>query len=291
MICEPKVYRAIFRNRIPKKILCRLDLRTIRLTKTHFVDQRLRHLYSDCLFSVRQRDGSQARIYVLVEHQSSSDYWMSFRIWQYVFEAWADIKRQAENKQVKLPLIIPLVIYNGAKPYKHSLDLRDLIDSTPEMIDQILFQPIDLIELNAIEDKALADDLYLGTMFLSLKHAFDEAMPYDKIIVHLAKIKDKKLRLRFLLAVLRYIFSVRSDVDEQKLNHIIGKRFTEAEGAEAMTFAEKLRMEGEERGEKNGILKVAINFLKSGFDESVVSENTGLPINEIRQLKLDHGSS
>ncbi len=87
--------------------------------------------------------------------------------------------------------------------------------------------------------------------------------------------------------MLRYIFSVRSDVDEHKLKSIIAKRFTEAEGEEVMTLAERLI----QRGEKNGTLKVAINFLKSGFAEGVVAENTGLPLDEVRQLKLDHGLS
>jgi len=81
-------------------------------------------------------------VYVLVEHQSTSDYWMPFRVWQYIFAAWDDVRRQAEGKQVKLPLVIPLVVFNGAKTYQHSLDLRGLINAEYDLIDRVLFKPV-----------------------------------------------------------------------------------------------------------------------------------------------------
>jgi len=120
-------------------------------------------------------------------------------------------------------------------------------------------------------------------MLLTLKHAYDKAMPYDKIMVHLSGIQDNGVRKRFLLAVLRYVFSVRDDADEHKLKEIVSKRFAEA-GDEVMALAERL----EKRGEKRGIVTVAINSVKSGFEEKVVAENTGLALNEIRKLKLEH---
>ena len=288
---DPNVYRALIRKLLPEKILRHLDLRTVKPTKSHFVDERLRHLYWDALYTVRLREGGVVHIYVLVEHQSTSDYWMPFRVWQYIIAVWDDVRRQAEGRQVKLPLVIPLVVYNGAKPYYHSLDLRDLINASSDLIDKVLFKPVRLMDLNLIEDEEVRQDAYLGTMLLTLKHAYDKAMPFDKIIVHLSGIKDKSVRKRFLLAVLRYIFSVRDDADEQELKDIVAKRFAEA-GDEVMTLAERLMTKGKEEGKiegkLEGIVSVAVNFLKSGFDEKVVAENTGLALDEIRKLKLEH---
>jgi predicted transposase/invertase (TIGR01784 family) len=288
---EPRVYRSLIREKLPEKVLRHLDLRTLKPIKTHFVDERLRHLYSDCLYTVRLREGGAAHVYVLVEHQSTSDYWMPFRIWQYIFAAWDDVKRQADGKQVKLPLIIPLVVYSGAKAYHHSMDLRDLIDASHDLIDMVLYKPAGLHDLTLIDDEEIKADAYLGTMLLTLKHAYDEAMPYDRIFVQLSGIGDEKLRKRFLLAVLRYIFSVRDDADEHKLKDLVTKRLAEA-GDVVMTLAERLEKRGEKigekRGKREGVLTVAVNFLKSGFDEKVVAENTGLPLDEVRQLKLEH---
>ena len=38
-------------------------------------------------------------------------------------------------------------------------------------------------------------------------------------------------------------------------------------------------------GRDEGILQVAENFLRNGFDEEVVSINTGIPLDEIKNIK------
>ena len=43
--------------------------------------------------------------------------------------------------------------------------------------------------------------------------------------------------------------------------------------------------EGFKDGKSDGKREVAINFLKDGFDEEVISRNTGIPIDEIKELK------
>ena len=48
-----------------------------------------------------------------------------------------------------------------------------------------------------------------------------------------------------------------------------------------MTIAEEF--------EKKGVLTVALNFLRSGFADKTVAENTGLSLDEIHRLKLEHG--
>ena len=43
--------------------------------------------------------------------------------------------------------------------------------------------------------------------------------------------------------------------------------------------------DGKLEGQKDATIKIAKNFLKDGFSEEIVSTNTGLPINEIKNIK------
>ena len=279
MMSEPTVYRDLIKKYVPNYFLRNMDLRTIKPSKTHFVDERLRHLYSDCLYTVKLKGGGEVYIYILVEHQSASDYWMPLRLREYADAAWKDVKRHVKGKKVKLPLVIPLVIYNGEKPYRHSLDIRDMFNGTTEMIEAALFKPATLVDLNKIEDEQLKEDIHLGSMMLTLKHAFDKVMPYEKIIIQLSKIKSPRLKWRFLLAALHYIFNVRKDVDENELKDIVTERISAKAGVEVMTLAERLKKKGREEGEKKGVKKgikkgikdglliAARNLLKAGSDE------------------------
>ena len=289
MMTSPAVYRGLFRTYLPQHLLQQLDLRTVRPAKDHFVDARLRHLYSDCLYRVQLRRGGEVAIYVLVEHQSTPDYYLPFRLLRYLLAIWELIIQLNENKQVPLPLIIPMVIYNGHKPWNHSHDLRDLIDAPRELIDQFLFSPARFISLNNIDEEELSEDLHLSTMLMTLKHAYDEHMPYERIIIQLGKIKNKHLRLRYLEAILNYIFNVREDADPDDLKTLVEHQLDPLMGEKVMTLAEKYRRIGEEigekRGEKLGILKVASGLLKKGFEDAIIIEATGLSLKELNQLK------
>ena len=290
MMSEPKVYREFLRKYLPTGVRQHLDIRTAKPSKDHFVDERLRHLYSDCLYTVRDKAGQSIGIYVLVEHQSTPDFWGPYRIWRYVFAAWDDIQRETQAQKTLLPLIIPVLVYNGAKPYRQSLDLRELIAGPRDLVDQVLFGPVHLVALNTIEDQILKEETHLGVLFLTLKHAFDEAMPYDQILVQLGRVKSEKLLRRFLLAVIRYIFNTREDADEHLLQNLVTNKLSKVLGVEVMTLAEKLEQKGRQKGRREGrqeaVRSVAFRLLKSGLDESVIAKSTGLSLKELRELKL-----
>ncbi|KDO02204.1 Putative transposase, YhgA-like protein (plasmid) [Rickettsia tamurae subsp. buchneri] len=59
-------------------------------------------------------NNDKAYVYVLIEHQSSSDYWIAFRLLQYMLllcERHKDVNKKNNTKQEKgnkLPLICPI---------------------------------------------------------------------------------------------------------------------------------------------------------------------------------------
>src|SRR5690606_8930501 len=71
--------RAVF----PPALAARLDWASLTLQPSSFVDERLKGRQADLLFSV-ECDGQPAYVYVLLEHQSTSDPIMAFRMLRYV---------------------------------------------------------------------------------------------------------------------------------------------------------------------------------------------------------------
>ncbi len=108
------VARDFFRQHLSEAIRAHIDFDTLELQPGSYIDKALQYSASDMLYKIRfLKDFECAYIYVLAEHQSSVDNLMPFRLWQYVVSIWNDhIKK---NKQDKLPLVIPLVFYNGVR--------------------------------------------------------------------------------------------------------------------------------------------------------------------------------
>lgn len=76
--------------------------------------------------------GGEALVYVLLEHQSTSDAWMAFRLLGYLVRIWERwLTDQPRTKA--LPVIVPVVLYHGAQPWSAPLALDALLD-IPEAV-------------------------------------------------------------------------------------------------------------------------------------------------------------
>jgi hypothetical protein len=95
-----------------------------------FVDEALKWRHSDVLFTA-PLDGQDAFIYVLVEHQSSDDPLMAFRVLRYITRIWDQYERE-HPKARRLPAVIPLVVYQGPGRWASPLQLLDVIDVGPD---------------------------------------------------------------------------------------------------------------------------------------------------------------
>lgn len=97
----------------------------------------LRAYYSDVLWSVETSDGD-GYIYCVIEHQSSAEKNMAFRLMRY---ATAAMQRHLDKGYDRVPLVVPLLFYHGeTSPYPYSptgwmsLTIRNLPGScTPKL--------------------------------------------------------------------------------------------------------------------------------------------------------------
>lgn len=83
-------------------------------------------LESDLVFSA-DIEGREALFYFLVEHQSSVDPAMAWRLWRYVTRIWEWYVGESPSP-LRLPLAVPIVVYHGARPWSAVQSVAELID-------------------------------------------------------------------------------------------------------------------------------------------------------------------
>src|SRR6266568_4794538 len=118
---------------LPKELAARLKWGAMKRVSATFVSKDMVDRQSDLLFQI-PLDGRDAFIYLLLEHQSSNDRMMAFRMLEYVVGIWSNYLRENPKKKT-LPPIIPVVVHVGPSGpvWSASLEVAELIDIAPDL--------------------------------------------------------------------------------------------------------------------------------------------------------------
>ena len=110
---------------LPAELASRLDWSTLVALDGHFVDQELSSRHSDLLYSV-QLQGEQVLVYVLLEHQSSIEGRMAFRVLRYLVRIWDWWMAEHPERQDDLPVIVPVVVSHAEGGWTASRSMSEL---------------------------------------------------------------------------------------------------------------------------------------------------------------------
>lgn len=109
-----------------------LDLSTLERVNGGYVSDDLRDRESDVVWRVKLRRGGWIYVYLLLEFQSTVDPYMSLRMLTYLGLLYQDLLRQGMlTPSGKLPPVLPIVLYNGYRPWYAALDVAELIEEVP----------------------------------------------------------------------------------------------------------------------------------------------------------------
>jgi len=137
-----------------------------RINKTFISDDLQKH-EADMIFSAPFSDKAEDNpkeiiIYILIEHQSSVDPEMAFRVLSYMVGIWETQRREWISNNVpmhqrKFRPILPVVFYTGNRDWDSPLDMRQLME-LPDSFEQFLYQPnILFLNLKATEPNKLVE--------------------------------------------------------------------------------------------------------------------------------------
>jgi hypothetical protein len=123
-----RMIRDLLREIVGEAWVDRIDFDSGEQVNASFVTDKLEKRESDVIWKFRRTDGKDpVYIYILVEFQSKPDPSMPVRLMGYVSHLYQGLLAdQPASAWRKLPLIIPIVIYNGWGPWDVATDLGSL---------------------------------------------------------------------------------------------------------------------------------------------------------------------
>ncbi len=315
VMSEPVAAREFLEYYLPVSFKDRINLNSIKIEQESFVTDSLRKKFSDVVYSVSLNknnikdsatdnvDNDKAYVYVLIEHQSSSDYWIAFRLWQYMLllcKRHKDVNKTNKQKRGKLPLICPIVVYANDKPYNAPRSFWELFEDSITA-KALMSHEYLLVDLQKQSDDEIEKKKHLGMMEYMLKHIkardilnlwqsilekFESSIEIDKkngyiYIKWLLWYSDAKVDEEKQVELAKIIASYLKKEDQEELMRTIADKYIDEGIAQGMQIG---RNEGMQIGEAKGKYEVAKNMLNAGSDTAFISKVTGLSISEINNL-------
>ncbi len=283
-LSDPIVCKQFLQAHLPKHLLAKIDFDSIKVQQNTFINPRLKDCETDVLLQVMIQ-GKIGYIYILCEHQSSLDYTITLRLWGYVLEI---LKEHLKNypdscKDKTLPVVIPLVYYNGADPYVACVDFFDLFGEHAELAKQYLLAPFILVDLSNLSDESLLTfDRYM-LMFLAMKYCRQGEVVLEK----LWRVKEIISKIEqdhgdtYLCQVLEYIIATGNLQNVEKFCDFVSEVVSKPLGERIMTLADVLEQRGIQQGVQQSQYAIAAKMVREGTDVGFIVRMTGLTPDEV----------
>ena len=264
-----------------------LDFSRITYEKRSFISKALQERESDVLLSVPFQEDTDAIdtdalfIYILIEHQSTVDRTMGFRLLSYMVQIWESQRREWETAKTpenerRLQPILPILFYTGDRPWSVPVSLTAIMD-VPEILERFV-PSFDTLFLGVKETEAEALTQFghpLGWLLrvLQKEHA-DETEISEALtdaVSHIASVDEGFApqvaeALRYFVQL---IFHRRSLDERDALVDIIRQHIQDDKELETMaqTTAEFLIEQGKAEGKAEGIEQGKAEGIEQGKAE------------------------
>ena len=319
---SPIAVREFLEEYLPTSFKEKLDLSSAKLEKESYIESSLRKKLSDIVISVKTKDNEEAFIYTLLENQSSSDYWIAFRLLKYSMLL---LEGHMDKKKEKLPLVCNIVLYNGKSAYRAPRSFWELFEN-PLLAKELMGDEYRLVDLQAMSEDEILKKEHLGILEFFLKniHMRDKIKLWEEFFKKCRKMVliDKKNDYVYMRSIIWYtdnkvpaekkeslekmIIDNLPDEDRGKIMRTIADVYKEEWIDQGISIGEQRGISigeqrgisigkqegisiGEQRGisigEQKGIEKTAINLLKTKADMNFISSVTGLSTEDLLKLK------
>ena len=251
MFSRREVAANFFSTYLPEPILQQIDLDTLVISKDSFVDEELRHHYSDLLYTVKHRQ-KDLHLYLLFEHKSSPDHWIALQLLRYMVRIWEQSRKQ-QPKAKKLPIIIPLVLYHGRNTWKIPKNFNSLLTQDDDFLKQYTpdFEYL-LHDFSFRSNEQIKGEALSRITLLALKHIFDPHLSdkLPEIINLLQEISSRQTALEILEILLRYVVVSTKRYTEKDILEILNH--TSIEDNIMKTFIDEYIEQGRKKGKQEG---------------------------------------
>ncbi|MCC8461777.1 MAG: Rpn family recombination-promoting nuclease/putative transposase [Rickettsia endosymbiont of Ecitomorpha arachnoides] len=281
-----------------------VDLSKITIEQESYIEESLNKKYSDIIYKISTNNKEEAFVYVLVEAQSTIDYWTALRLWKYTLLL---CERHKKGKD-KLPPVYNLVIYNGKEIYNAPRNLWSLFTDSV-MAKKLMTEDYQLVDLQAMSDDEIVKKKHLGMLEYMMKHIHmrDMIKLWEKFLTEFKHIiiLDKEKGYIYLRSFLWYTDVKLSEQKQPELVQVFTKHLSSKDKDSIMKtiaqkYAEKYMGEGlirgrqegvahgieigEAKGEHNKAVIIAKKMFSQGFKIPMIAEITELKESFVRSI-------
>jgi predicted transposase/invertase (TIGR01784 family) len=293
-----EVANSFIKAYLKKELKQKCDFSTLKIEPGSFIDEDLRQQYSDILYSLKI-DGVKGYVYINVEHQSTPNELMPFRMLRYKL---AVMKQHLDQGHKKLPAVIPMLFYHGRKrPYPYSLELIDCFEDK-EFAKNHFFNPPLLVDISQVSDDQFISHKTLGPLEIVQKYIFTTDL--ESIAGSLAQLmEDSQTHPAHELfnGLVYYMLKQGKAANVEKVIEIL--LTIEDYREDVMNAAQQLEQKGLQKGLEQGLKKgleegehrkaiaiaaIAKQLLAEGRSPGAVQKLTGLPEKEVMDLVEAH---
>ncbi|QOR71149.1 Rpn family recombination-promoting nuclease/putative transposase [Ruania alkalisoli] len=255
---------------LPAEVAGGFDLGGLRPEPGSFVDAEMRQRHTDLLFSTHL-NGKPALVYVLVEHQASSDRWMALRVLEYVTRI-CDRYRAQHSRERTLPAVLPVVVYQGRRRWNAPTRLEALYDVDAKQAlgeflprHQFVLQDLTGVEVEALLAAPLTPAARLALAML--RFAPDQqhlAQVLDQFIDDLLILIGKHPADRMFATIMEYAYQV-SDTNPEELQTFFHDLGPQAQEAYMSNTLERGVAQGVAKGRAEGAAAMLTRVLAAQF--------------------------
>jgi predicted transposase/invertase (TIGR01784 family) len=287
---DDKLFKAIFKTSAHVKevmesaasgrLLRLLNLDTLRITDSSFVDEKLAENMADVVLECQTQASDPTLVCFILEHKSYVPAYPNFQVMHYQDQVWS---YQTGNPKTEPSPVVPVLFYHGSVKWKKRSWRQHL-----KGWDRA-FKPFTpkgsyvLIDLSSMPDKAIKRfrSGFLVTALLLMKHRLEREFLLKNVmdIVNFVESEegiDEDIRIDNLQKILRYLQGLRN----VKWNEIVHKLQPLTKTNEVMTVLEEIKTEayvegkqdGIEVGRKEGIAKGMEKGMEKGIEKGIEYE-------------------
>jgi predicted transposase/invertase (TIGR01784 family) len=278
---------SFLQRHLPQEVIQALNWSTLKLVEGSFVDEDLRRSEADVLYEVERVSGEDSVwLYLLLEHQSTPDRWMRFRLLKYCCRIW-DFSFREHPEQRELRAIVPLVFYQGARSWSYATEFADLFAESVRDWPGIPRFSHELIDQSGMQPEEVQGELKAQMMQLLLMAAYHPALAWMKQVARLLETLSTlppRGGIDYVRLFVLYILETQEPEAAESFREVL-RRHAPAVGDDLMTYAQELLAQGEERGEVRTQVRIIEGFLRAGATWAMIEEATGVNESQFQALK------
>jgi predicted transposase/invertase (TIGR01784 family) len=282
---------SFLQRHLPEEVSQALNWSTLTLLEGSFVDEDLRASEADFLYELQRVSGEDSVwLYVLLEHQSTPDRWMRFRLLKYCCRIW-DVSFREHPDQRELRAIVPLVFYQGERSWLYSTEFADLFAESVREWPGVPRFSHGLIDQSGMQPEEVQGDLKTQIMQLLLLAAYHPERPWGDLVVallHILSSLPPSGGINYVRVFLLYILQTQDREVIESFQDAL-RRHAPQVGDDLMTYAEELLKEGRTEGRTEGEIKAEVriieNLLREGMEWPAIERVTGVNETQFQALK------